>query len=107
VEANRVIYFPRSPIEFSDADREFLVSQHRADSVVHKNVSYWPAEDKLRGFEGSPEVLERLTGVMRNYSQQVVNFLRKFLAPYDAGYKLDFASFRPREEGRALASATR
>ena len=103
-----MIYFPRSPIEFSDADREFLVSQHRADSVVHKNVSYWPAEDKLRGFEGSPEVLERLTGVMRNYSQQVVNFLRKFLAPYDAGYKLDFASFRPtEEEGRALASATR
>jgi hypothetical protein len=70
---------------------------------VHKNVSYRPRENRLRGVEGSPEVLERLTGVMRNYSSQVVNFVRQFLAPYDGGFKLDFASFRPmEEEGRAL-----
>lgn len=103
LEANRVLYFPRPPFEFPDADREFLISQKRADSAVHKNVSYRPAENKVRGFEGSPEVLERLTGIMRNYSQQVVSFVRHFLAPYDGGYKLDFASFRPlEEEGRAL-----
>jgi len=103
LEANRVVYFSRPPFEFADADREFLISQKRADSAVHKNVSYRPAENKVRGFEGSPEILERLTGILRNYSQQVVNFVRQFLAPYDGGHKLDFASFRPlEEEGRAL-----
>jgi hypothetical protein len=103
LEANRILYFSHPPFEFSDADREFLISQKRADSAVHKNVSYRPAENKVRGIEGSPEMMERLTGVMRNYSSQVVNFVRQFLAPYDGGYKLDFASFRPlEEEGRAL-----
>jgi len=103
LEANRVIYFSRPPFEFSDADREFLVSQRRADSAVHKNVSYRPSENKIRGFEGSPEVLQRLTSVMQNYSRAVVNFVRQFLSPYENGFKLDFASFRPiEEEGRAL-----
>ncbi len=103
LEANRVIYFPRTPFEFSDADREFLVSQRRADSAVHKNVSYRPAQNKIRGFEGSPEVLERLNSVMENYSRAVVGFVRQFLAPYNPGLRIDFASFRPiEEEGRAL-----
>lgn len=103
LEANRVIYFPRPPFQFSDADREFLTSQRRADSAVHKNVSYRPSENKIRGFEGSPEVLQRLTSVMQNYSRAVAGFVRQFLSPYERGLKLDFASFRPmEEEGRAL-----
>jgi hypothetical protein len=103
LEANRVIYFSRPPFEFSEPDREFLVSQRRADSSVHKNISYRPVQNKIRGFEGSPEVLKRLTSVMENYSRAVVGFVREFLAPYNDGFKLDFASFRPiEEEGRAL-----
>jgi 3-deoxy-D-manno-octulosonic acid hydroxylase-like protein len=103
LEASRVLYFPRPPFEFSDDDRDFLVSQRRANSSVHKNISYRPARNIIRGFEGSPEVLERLTSVMSNYSRAVESFVRQLLAPYDAGFKLDFASFRPiEEEGRAL-----
>jgi hypothetical protein len=103
LESNRILYFPRPPFEFSAADREFLVSQRRADSSVHKNVSYRPSEDKMRGFEGAPEITERLTGILRSYSQQVIQFVRRFLAPYDGKYTLDYASFRPiEEEGRAL-----
>jgi hypothetical protein len=103
LESNRVIYFATPPFEFSHADREFLVSQRRADSAVHKNVSYRPAANKICGFEGSPEALERVTGIMRNYSEQVVNFVRQFLAPYDGGFTPDYASFRPmEEEGRVL-----
>jgi hypothetical protein len=103
LEANRILYFSRPPFEFADADREFLVSQKRADSSVHKNVSYRPSEDKMRGFDGAPEITERLTGVLRSYSQQVIGFVRQFLAPYDGKYTLDYASFRPiEEEGRAL-----
>jgi hypothetical protein len=103
LEANRVIYFPRPPFEFSDSGREFLVSQRRADSALHKNVSYRPSENKICGFEGSPKIVQRLTGVMQNYSRAVTGFVRQFLSPYDNGFKLDFASFRPiEEEGRAL-----
>jgi hypothetical protein len=103
LEANRVLYFSRPPFDFPDADREFLVQQKRADSAVHKNVSYRPTQDKLNGFEGSAEVMERLRGVLSNYSRQVVEFVRSFLAPYDGKYTLDFTSFRPiEEEGRAL-----
>jgi hypothetical protein len=103
LEANRVLYFPSPPFEFSEDDREFLTSQRRADSAVHKNVSFRPAQKKLRGFEGSREVKDRIGEIMGNYSRQVVNFVRRFLAPYDGGYVLDFASFRPiEEEGRVL-----
>jgi hypothetical protein len=57
----------------------------------------------MRGFEGAPEITARLTGILRNYSQQVIGFVRQFLAPYDGRYTLDYASFRPiEEEGRAL-----
>jgi hypothetical protein len=103
LEANQVLYFSRPPFDFPDEDREFLISQKRADSAVHKNVSYRPTQDKLNGFEGAVEVKERLRGVLSNYSQQVVEFVRRFLAPYDNRYTLDYTSFRPiEEEGRAL-----
>jgi hypothetical protein len=103
LEANRVIYFPRPPFEFSTADREFLVSQRRADSAVHKNISYRPLENRICGFAGASEAQQRLTSVMQNYSRAVLSFVRQFLSPYENGFALDFASFRPiEEEGRAL-----
>jgi hypothetical protein len=103
LEANGVLYFSQPPFEFSAGDREFLISQRRADSAVHKNVSYRPAQNKLRGIEGSSEVKNRLSEIMGNYSRHVVNFVRQFLVSYDGGFTLDFASFRPiEEEGRAL-----
>jgi hypothetical protein len=103
LEAGGILYFSVPPFEFKDADREFLVAQRRADSSVHKNVSYRPSEDAVRGFEGSAEVQQQLRQVLRNYSQHVVQFVRKFLSPYDGGYTLDYASFRPIEEdGRSL-----
>ncbi len=100
LEANAILYFSRPPFAFADADREFLVSQRKADSAVHKNVSYRPSEDALRGFEGTAETKQRLREVLRRYSQNVTAFVRAFLAPYDGHYALDYASFRPIEEER-------
>jgi hypothetical protein len=40
----------------------------------------------------------RLQGIMRWYSTAVVQFLTRFLAPYQQHWKLDYASFRPQEE---------
>lgn len=103
LEAGGILYFSEPPFDFPEADREFLVSQKRADSSVHKNVSYRPSEDAVRGLDGSEEIQGRLREVMRGYSQRVVAFVRDFLRPYDNGYTLDYASFRPmEEEGRDL-----
>lgn len=103
IEAGGILYFPQPPFDFPDADREFLVSQKRADSSLHKNVSYRPSEDVVRGLDGSAEIQGRLRDVLRAYSQHVVGFIRDFLKPYDNGYTLDYASFRPmEEEGRDL-----
>lgn len=103
LESGGILYFSQPPFEFPEADREFLVSQKRADSAVHKNVSYRPSEDAVRGLDGSAEIQGRLRDVLRAYSQHVVGFVRDFLKPYDNGYTLDYASFRPmEEEGRDL-----
>lgn len=103
LESGGILYFSQPPFDFPEVDREFLVSQKRADSAVHKNVSYRPSEDAVRGLDGSAEIQGRLRDVLRAYSQHVVGFVRDFLKPYDYGYTLDYASFRPmEEEGRDL-----
>lgn len=103
LESGRTLYFAQPPFDLSEADREFLGSQRRADSSVHKNASYRPDEDALHGFDAPAPARERLRGILRHYSEQAVEFVRRFLAPYDGHYKLDYASFRPLEEdGRKL-----
>lgn len=103
LEAGKILYFARPPFSFPEEDREFLTAQKRADSAVHKNVSFRPVADELHGFEGAPEITKKLQDVMRRYSAEVVLFLRRFLTPYDGQYVLDYASFRPIEEdGRNL-----
>jgi hypothetical protein len=103
LEANRVLYFPRTPFALGEPDREFLTAQHSANSAVHKNVSYRPTEDKLRGFDGPAEVKAKLREILRRYSHNVTGFVRELLAPYEGNFALDFASFRPIEEqGREL-----
>lgn len=105
LESGRVVFFPGIPFELPEADRDFLVSQKQTSSRLHKNVSYRPQEDILRGVEAERgEDVERLHGIMRSYSRNVTAFLSRFLSPYAAGWSLDYASFRPIEEqGRDLS----
>ena len=65
---------------------------------LHKNVSYRPSEDLLRGVSGNAETVARLHSIMRNYSAQIIEFVGSFLSPYSGKWNLDFASFRPLEE---------
>ena len=71
---------------------------------MHKNVSYRPKQDILRGDAcETAEDNQRLHDIMRRYSMQVTKFLSRFLAPYAPHWTLDFASYRPLEEkGRDL-----
>jgi hypothetical protein len=104
IEDGDIIVFEQTPFEFSKEDRDFLLSQKQSGLKVHKNVSYRPKEDILRGDAcETPEDNQRLHDIMRRYSGQVTKFLSRFLAPYAPHWTLDFASYRPLEEkGRDL-----
>ena len=103
LERGEILFFPRPPFAFSQEDGEFLVSQQWAELRMHKNVSYRPGDDILRGVSGNAAVTARIHSALRNYSTRVIEFLSKFLSPYADRCILDFASFRPFEEdGRDL-----
>lgn len=104
IERGKVLFFSHVPFEFPDADREFLLSQKQTGSRFHKNISYRPAKDLLKGVDDNSPDRERMSAIMRNFSRSVTIFISQFLAPYAGKMKLDFASFRPLEEqGRDLS----
>jgi hypothetical protein len=105
LEQGQIIFFDHVPFDLAEEDQSFLLSQRRGDSRIHKNVSYRPRQDVLRGFSSSQtERVARLRRIMRHYSTEVTRFLSVFLAPYAERWSLDFASYRPlEEEGRDLS----
>lgn len=104
LEEGRVLLFDGLPFDLPAADRELLLSAQQTGSRFHKNISYRPVQDELRGLSSDQsEEVERLHGIMRRYSRQLTETLSRLLAPYAAHCSLDFASFRPLEEaGRDL-----
>jgi hypothetical protein len=106
LEAGDILYFPQSPIQFQPGSLAFLLGQQQTGSALHKNIAYKPNIDTVSGLDASTASvadLEQLKAVMRRYSQEVTRFLTAFLSPYQAQWRLDYASFRPQEEeGRDL-----
>jgi hypothetical protein len=103
IERGQILQFEEPPFLFPAVDQEFLRHQEWTELRMHKNVSYRPGEDVLRGVSGDSSTIERLHSIMRNYSARVVEFVGDFLSPYQEKWNLDFASFRPFEEqGRDL-----
>ena len=103
LEDGHILCLDRLPFLLYKDDRDFFLSQRQSGSRLHKNVSYRPAEDVLRGAAGGTQETGRLHEIMRKYSQEVARFVKRLLTPYAAGMTLDYASFRPEEEeGRDL-----
>jgi hypothetical protein len=101
LEAGNVVFFPTTPFPLPEDTKELLRNLNFAGGAVHKNVAYRTASDRVTGIEG-PQA-ERVRGIMREYSRNVVAFTRELLPAYGASWKLDYASFRPvEEEGRDL-----
>lgn len=105
LEQGDVLFFDSIPYDFPTADREFLLSQKQSGLRIHKNISYRPKTDFLRGAASDdPEGARRLQEIMRHFSQQIIGLVDTFLSPYAKDRQLDFASYRPNEEkGRDLA----
>ena len=103
LEKGQILFFRQPPFVLPEDDVNFLVSQKASDSRLHKNISYRPGKDLLRGFSDGKENQQRVHRIMRDYSSQVMQFVSRFLAPYAGKLLMDFASFRPLEEdGRNL-----
>ena len=109
LEAGDILYFPVSPPLLPDEDRAFLVTQKQVDTSYHKNISYRPLEDRLKGVDqNDPSQRARVHEIMRGYSQRAIAFMSTFLSRYAESWKIDFASFRPIEEsGRQVSLHSR
>lgn len=105
LEAGDIIFFPETPLVIPSSDLEFLIGHQQVGGAYHKNIAYRPLEDRITGFDAQdPKIADRLRGIMRLYSDDVIDFLRGFLAPYQARWRVDYASYRPEEEeGRDLS----
>ncbi len=104
LERGEILLCAEPPFRLSTEDRAFLLSQTRSSSALHRNISYRPAEDELRGIpvENGAEY-DRTLEIMRRYSRVVTGFVEQFLMPYRGRLVVDYSSFRPlREEGRDL-----
>jgi len=103
LERGEILFFHECPFYLPAEDRDFLLAQRWSELRLHKNVSYRPGEDVLRGVSGDAATIERIHFILRNYAAQVIEFASKFLSPYAGKWILDFSSFRPlEEEGRDL-----
>jgi hypothetical protein len=105
LEAGDILYFPVSPPLLSEEDRAFLVTQKQVDVTYHKNVSYRPIDDRLKGIsQDNDEQGARVREIMRRYSRRAISFMATFLKRYVDAWKIDFASFRPIEESSRRAA---
>ena len=109
LEAGDILFFQDIPFPFPQEEIDFLLQQRQGSSRARKNIAYKPQGDLLTNYDArDPVSAERLKTVLRTYSSKVVDFLSRFLSPYSALWKIDYASFRPfQEKGRALRTRAR
>src|SRR5919108_5707099 len=72
LEEGHILFFRRTPFDMPKADLEFLTQVKQSDSALHKNISYRPKEDVVRGAGAAPaESIQQLHQIMRSYSRGV------------------------------------
>jgi 3-deoxy-D-manno-oct-2-ulosonic acid (Kdo) hydroxylase len=102
LEKGAILIFSAPPFVLPRADLDFLTALRPAASRLHKNISYRPGQDLLRGFAGDGNEA-RVRDIMRRYAAGTRKFVASFLTPYAGKFHMDYASFRAfEEEGRGL-----
>ena len=109
LEEGNILFFPRTPFEFPQSERDVLLSVRQVKGAHHKNIAYRPEREKITGFDkASVSNPEALRSALRSYSRRSLQFLRDLLPRYMEGCRIDYASFRPdEEEGRELPTNKR
>src|SRR5262245_49141810 len=109
LEEGHILLIERAPFPLPSAtERAALAGVRQASSAYHKNISYRPGEDRVKGIAGGSDDTEIVHRALRDYSQNATRLLTELFPFYAAQWKLDFASFRPIEErGRQLSLRAR
>jgi len=109
LEEGNILFFERAPFPLPDAqDRAALASARQASAAYHKNISYRPGEDRVKGLAKAGGDEETVRRILRAYSGHATRLLAELFPWYASQWKLDFASFRPVEErGRQLSLRAR
>ncbi|MCS6850561.1 MAG: Kdo hydroxylase family protein [Gemmataceae bacterium] len=99
LERGELVLFPSCPFPLPEgSDREFLLRQ-RLGSGFHKNISYDPVTDVLKGHRyQSAAANRRLADLMASFSRSVTTWLHQALPRYAQGCDVDRATLRPAEE---------
>jgi hypothetical protein len=104
LERGKILLFRGMPFELPDSGIKFLLGHGQSASTLHKNISYRPANDMVKGSDLKGADRDHLQAVMKAFSREVTAFITQFLPPYGGKMKLDYASFRPEQEaGRKLS----
>ncbi|HXJ82554.1 MAG TPA: Kdo hydroxylase family protein [Candidatus Methylomirabilis sp.] len=109
LEEGHILLFEPAPFALPDAgERAALAGVRQASAAYHKNISYRPGEDRVKGIATSGADAETVRQVLRDYSRNAIRLLTDLFPFYAARWSLDFASFRPMEErGRQLSLRAR
>lgn len=104
LEKGDLLFFPETPFEITDSERQILLRTSQAAGAHHKNIAYRPLQDRVSGFRSSDAGTgDDLRAVMRAYSQRAAACTARLLPRYAGQWRVDLASFRPQEEeGRDL-----
>src|SRR6267143_1727813 len=60
LEEGQILFFGGTPFDLPDEDRQFLLGQKQSDFKGHKNISYRPTQDLMRGAGGTQQETDRL-----------------------------------------------
>lgn len=103
LEAGRVVYFARCPIELPSADDLDWLRSGLSGELKAKNISYHPESDSVPRFEADDETKRRVENLLRTHGERVADFWRRVLPDFVPGCTFGTTSFRPAEEkGRDL-----
>ena len=103
LERGNILFFPKAPFGWSEEDYRFLTAQRQTGAGYHKNIAYRPADSRLTGVAAGTD-RETLRRILKTLSEQSERILARLLPRYAAGWRLDYASFRPfEEENRGLS----
>lgn len=103
LEANHIVYFPRSPVPLPDAQTLQHLRVDLPSRLRLKNVSYHPRKRSLSGLKADPETCERTAAALRVHLDEVAAFLQRVMPSLCEGWTVGKTSFRPiQERGRDL-----
>jgi hypothetical protein len=100
LESGQVLQLDPPPELVPADDRDFLLGKRQSGFKGHKNLSYRPATDEVRGTDPGDSAADndRMRATMRAFSGKATALVDKLLRPYAVRRTLDFASYRPIEE---------